>query len=532
MKKVISVLLAVLMFMSLSSAALSVAAADITDIPTIYIEGKGNVTIYNKDGSLAKNPKAIDREGYITEAMGPIFEELAVALVTDDYSDYIDSLIDAVAPIYEEYIPDSNGTNETSGSYIGWDAKTAPVSKKSSNYGIKDYVFKYDWRLSPMDVAKELDTYIERVCEATGHEKVNIFARCLGTNFALAYVQQSYSGEYDHAFRVQNLFLDTPTNAGLIAVGALLSGSIEFDADTIDRFVTYYLNDNDMFDDPALEAFAICLVSVMNHAQVLGLGVDVVADIYNKIDDELLPKLALCCYGAYTSYWSMVSDKYYDKAIAAIFNTAELKEEYAGFIKRTDAYHEVLGDVNEATGLAGYEQLILDIKEVHGVNTAVHAKYGSVTVPLFEGSDITGDTRGTVTELSLGAVGLKVGTTFSEDYLNKAEANGTAKWISPDKTVDASTALIPEKTWFTKNIAHDSFRDEYHDLAMRFFRSNGTLTVDTETTLAQYMAVTSDNQLVAVEGEDDREDQWTDNPFAVFIRFFTSLFNWLKNLFS
>ncbi len=517
MKKFLSVILALMMVFSLSSAGMSAFAADITDIPVIYIEGKGNETIYNADGSVAKNPKFIDREGTVKDAIAPVLKKLAEAMVSGDYSEYIDSLVDTVAPIYEEYVLDENGSTETRGTYIKWNAATVGINSKKSGYGIKDYIFKYDWRLSPLEVAEQLDIYVERVCKATGHNKVNIHARCLGTNFAMAYVQKSYNGEYNHDFRVQNIVLNTPTLAGLLPVGALLSGSVEFDADTIDRFVTLYLNGGSLFEDPLMEMVAVTMVSVMNQATILGFGADVVQQIYEEIEPELLPRLALCCYGAFPSYWSMVSDKYYDGAVAAIFNTEELRTQYAGFIAKTDAYHAALSDVNAETGLAGYEQLLLDLK-AEGVNTAVIAKYGQVTVPLFENSDITGDTRGTVTELSLGATGTVVGEVFSESYLEAAEANGTSKYIAADKTVDASTCLFPDTTWFTKNIAHDAFTEEHHTLAMDFFHSNGTLTVDTCEAFPRFTDFES-GKLEPVEGEDKNTGIWSNNPLAVVFNF-------------
>lgn len=104
----------------------------------------------------------------------------------------------------------------------------------------------------------------------------------------------------------------------------LVSGSIEFTPDTIDRFVYDFLNDGNLVEDPAIASLAVSLVSLFNYAQVLGLGTEFVAEIFNKIAPELMPKLALCCYGAYLSYWSMVSDKYYDKAKSIVFSTPEL----------------------------------------------------------------------------------------------------------------------------------------------------------------------------------------------------------------
>jgi hypothetical protein len=52
---------------------------------------------------------------------------------------------------------------------------------------------------------------------------------------------------------------------------------------------------------------------------------------------------------------------------------------------------------------------------------------------------------------SLGATTAALGQIFSEEYL----AGKDMKYISPDKTVDASTCLFPEKTWFIKDLSHE-----------------------------------------------------------------------------
>lgn len=520
MKKLISIVLCLIMLFSFTSVAF---AADEGDLPIIYLAGRGNENIYKADGTLASNPATLDRGEYIKNSVGPVLKELGKALVSGDYSDYIDSLVASTAPIYEDIALNSSGEPEN-GTHIQWDYKTVAIDKNA-----KTFDFKYDWRLSPIEVADQMDGYIERVLEETGAKGVNIHCRCLGVNFAMTYVMKSYSGEYDHPFRVKNIMLNTGGLAGYITLGALMSGSVKIDADAADRFVTDYLSGGNMIDDPAAAMLAYSFVSILNYANVLDLGVDFVQKIIDKILDELVPKLALCCYGGYLSYWSMISDEYYDKAKDAVFNTDALKQEYKVFIEKIDAYHELLGDINEKTGRPIYEDLLLKLKD-EGVGIAVIAKYGAPGVPMFEGSEVTGDVRGTVTELSLGAVGTNIGSTFSQKYLDEAKSNGTDKYISPDRTVDASTCLFADTTWFIKNIKHNQFPDFFNELFRDFCRSGGTMTVFDNEKYPQYFDY-SDGKVV-IDDKGEEEFKWTNDPIKLLFRIFSALVTLVMNLFK
>lgn len=476
MKKFISVLLSLLLIMSLFSFGAAAAVEDVKgDIPVIYIKGRNNKPIFKADGTEASNAKELDRLEYIGSVAGPVFEEFAMAYITGDYSEWVDALIDSIEPIYDDWRLDDDGTATEVGSYINWDPATAKIKKKTADFAITDYMFYYDWRLSPFDVADQLDTYIERVCKMTGHDKVNIHARCLGANFAMAYIYNSHNGEYDHDFRVANLALNTSALGGYISAGTLFSNQIVFDPDVIDQYATIY-GDN-AFDDPLYNTILTTMVSVCNMAKILGFGTEFVEDIYAEVGDELVPGIIMASYGGFPSYWSMISDAYYDEAKQSVFYNDELKEKYAGLIQKADNYHEKLGKRNEETGYTGYEQLILDCKKDHNMSTMVIAKYGKPFIPVIKDSNITGDARGTAEELSLGATCTKIDEVFSDEYLATAKENKTDKYIAKDLTVDASTCLLPDTTWFVKYLAHDDWPEEYHDLALRFFNSNGTLTV-------------------------------------------------------
>lgn len=522
MKKFLSVVLCLAMLMSFAVPAL---AADESVLPTIYLSGKANEDLYKADGTLCFNPDNLDRGGYIKDAAGPVLEKLGKALVSGDYSAYVKSLVDATAPIYEDLDLDSDG-NASNGTHIKWNCETVGIDKKA-----KTFHFKYDWRLSPMEIADQLDIYIERVIAATGASGVNIHCRCLGVNMAMTYVAKSYRGDYGHDFRVKNIMLNTGGLAGYITLGSLLSGSLELNADTVDRFVSDFLSGGALIEDPAIAMFAYTLVSLFNYAEVLDLGVDFVQDIIDKISDELISPLALCCYGGYPSYWSMVSEKFYDKAINKVFNTPELKEEYKLFIEKTDAYHALLGETSAETGRPLHEDLLLKLK-AEGVGIAVVAKYGAPCVPLFADSEITGDVRGTVTELSFGAVGTEIGKTFEEDYLKAAQAKGTEKYISPDKTVDASTALFPDTTWFIKNIAHDQFPAFFNTLFEEFCRNDGKMTVFDNAKYPQYFDYVNGTVVIDEAAEGDEDFAWTNDPIRLLIRFLTGLISLIARLFN
>lgn len=540
MKKFIALILAVLMLSSVIAPA-AMAATDESKLPVIYIVGKQNTPVYKLDDNgnflldengkkiqvdNVNNPLGMSREEYIKTQIEPVMAELIPALITGEYSKYIDTLVDSVAPIYAESVLDANG--ESKNTAIDWDYSVQQPSKGAG--GLKYYYFRYDWRYSPYETADLLHQFVEYVCAKEKVEKVNIHARCYGSNVAMAYIAKSEAGYYDAPFRLNNLALNTTPLAGYIVVGALMSGSIEFDAETIDRFVTYYLSGNDLFDDPMLETMAMVIVSAANQATILGLGTEAMEKFYAQIGEELIPKAALASYGSFPSYWSMIGDKYYDKAKLAVFGTLEAEGEYAGFIEKIDNYHNLLGRIDEETGEALYAQVLKRCEEKYGMKTAILAKYGYATVPMFEGSHITGDARGTVTELSLGAMGTLVGETFTEKELAEIEAmeDYDERYLSPDKKVYAGTCLFPETTWFSKGLYHDELH-QIDPIVTEFFLADGDFTVHSDERYPQFHTY-ENGSFLEVEEEDETNDDWSNNGYVVLIRVITVILKLLAVL--
>ena len=542
MKKIIALVLSLVMISSfMLPVSLAVAAENATKTPIIYIVGKQNTPVYKLDENgnwlLDSNgkkiavdnvnqPMGMTREEYIMQNMKPVLSELAIALITKDYTNYIQSLVDAVAPIYEDLVLDENG--EDLDAKIDWNYAVQNPVKGAG--GFNYYYFKYDWRFSPYDTADELHQFVEYVCKKEGTEKVNIHARCYGSNVAMAYLAKSEAGLYDAPFRLNDLILNTTPLAGYIAIGALMSNSVNFDAESIDRFVTYFLNGHDLFEDPMMEMLAMTIVSAANQAEILGLGTDAMNDFWKEVGPELVSKVALSCYGTFPSYWSMIGDKYYDKAKLAVFGTTEAEGDWANFITKLDNYHNLVGDTDEATGKPLFELLFERCQEKFGMDVAVFAKYGYATVPLFDDSQITGDARGTVTELSLGGMGTLIGETFTEKELEEIKAleDYDERYLSKDNKIYAGTCLFPETTWFSKNLHHADLT-QIDPIATEFFLSDGKLTVHSDERYPQFHEY-DNGKFVEVGEYDETNDDWSDNPYVVLIRVLTAIFKVLNAL--
>lgn len=535
MKKIIALILTIVMLSTFMLPMTAAAETDEGKLPVIYIVGKQNSPVYKLDENgnflLDENGKRVQvdnvntplgmtREEYILTQIEPVIQELLPAVVSGNYDNYVQALIDSFVPVYEEAVLDPDGVDRDG--KIDWDYSVQQPSIGAG--GLKYYYFRYDWRYSPYEIADDLHTFVEYVCKKEKVEKVNIHARCYGSNVAMAYIAKSEAGFYDAPFRMNNLALNTTPIDGYIVLGALMSGSLTFDADTIDRYVALYLDGDDIFDDPLMETCAVVLMSIMNQAEILGWGLDMVQDIYDEISDEVVSGLALASYGTFPSYWSMIGDKYFDKAKQAVFNTPELQSEYAVLIEKIDTYHNFLGRIDPETGKPLYASVLKRCEEKYGMKTAVLAKYGSCSFPFFEGSEITGDARGTVTELSLGAMGTVIGETFTNAELRQIEAldGYDARYLSPDKKVYAGTCLFPETTWFSKNLRHDQLV-QIDPIVTEFFLSDGKLTVHSDERYPQFHEYV-DGTFVEVSEVDEKDSVWTNNPFAILVRFISTMF--------
>lgn len=531
-KKLIAFVLTIVMLCSIA-APMAFAAEKNSEYPIIYVTGSRHKIYADKTNPSESNRVwkiGVDIGATVKEALAPCLKELAAGIITDDYDKYCDELVNHIVPLFEKVVLDNNG-EASNGSGIECEAANYNYPKKSSDFALMDYNFWYDWRLSPMVVGEQLKNHIDNVKALTGKDKVVIVARCMGANITSAY----FTKYYDHAVEnVDSIMMYEPSNLGLDVLGAIYSGQLYLDDDRVNEFLDYFVKNGDLLESEETGEFISALVAVLNEVKVLGIATDLINQLLEKVKANLIPRLLLGTFGTFPSFWSMVGEDYYEEAREFIFGGRE--EEYKGLIEKNDEYY-----YSVTKGLPErMEKLVAD-----GVEIGVLVKYNIPSYPFYEKASQQTDMVSDVYHVSFYATSAPYGEVLSDSYINGL---ADKKYLSPDKMIDASTCLFPEKTWFIRNISHDPFPPSIDELIYEYFNQNGKLTVFDNEKFPQYMDYDSATDTLspikapAEEKPDDSGNNGGNNTgnesgkdkesVSIFMRFITAILNFFAKLFK
>lgn len=503
-KKSLCILLTVIMLMAVASPCF--AANE--EYPTIYVTGAQTNELLDAKGNQIY-PIGADAMEIIKQAIAPCLEKFIIGFIKNDYSDYAQEFYNAMAPVYEKVKLDKNG-EASDGSIPKYHWSTISVSDKKSGYGMGDYRFWYDWRLSPVTSAEELMHYIDRVTQATGKSKVQLVGRCYGANVVHAYLTL-YK---DHAANnVSDVAYYSSSVMGIDFMSALFSGEVKVDEQALTQFAEFYADSENIIEDPTTEILVFTILELFNQIKVLGLGTDVAEKIFDAVKYDLVPMVVRDTFGSWPSYWAMVTPELYVKARDFIF--ADCKDEYAKFIEKTDKYY------NEVQ--LNIESTVRELK-ARGVNFYNFAKYGFPEYPLYAGAVQQGDSYTSLWRQSFGATSADYGKVLTDDYIN---AMANKKYLSPDKKVDASTSLLPDTTWYIKNMHHNTF-SPLDNMTLDIMRNDYTVDSGKYPQFYNY----ENGQLVVQTDIDEDYNAKPDTKLSSLMKFLTAMFNFITKLFK
>lgn len=158
-----------------------------------------------------------------------------------------------------------------------------------------------------------------------------------------------------------------------------------------------------------------------------------------------------------------------------------------------------------------------------GVRYNVFVKYNFPEYPIYEGSAIQSDGDTPVPGQSFGATAANYGDVLSDDYIASISKENL-KYLSPDHKIDASTGLLPENTWYIKNLHHNywaAIEGIFLDIM------NNDYNVSDQDVYPQFMD--NYNNMAEVTPDEDY-DKPEDNALVSLMRFLTSLFNFISKL--
>lgn len=442
-RQVICLLLAVLLLMGGIPAAFAVGNCDTA--PLIVVSGMNAWPLVMDAGTEREKQVFAPDTQAILELVGKIAGPVARFAVTKDYETLGDEVLPAVYALLEPLACQPDGSSryaitttvypESMANYPEFvneegylTNEPAIVRAAAAKIGADHvYYFNYDWRLDPMAHAKELRGYVERAKRETGHDKVNLIGSSMGGTIIAAYLAQYGSEDIDNYTMLSSAF------TGTTIVGDLFTGKIEFHKDALIRILK----------EVAGQQVVNLLLDALDQAGVIDILLPVldelVANLKGRVYDEVFQDTFVTMPGI----WDLIALEDYEEAKAYLLD----EKTDAQLIARIDAYHYQVQ--------AKLPELFRAAMET-GTKINVVSHYNLQGVPLTPSYREQNDNVINTKYTSGYATCAFLDETLPADYQQKHTScqDATHNHLSGDRVIDASTCLLPEQTWFLKDLKH------------------------------------------------------------------------------
>ncbi|MBQ8783440.1 MAG: hypothetical protein IJZ57_06675 [Clostridia bacterium] len=483
MKKILSFVLALIL--TVSSVTVAFAQND-NYTPVIHVTGMANTDLV-LDRGLETEKQVFGAE---EEDMNTMIKNLIAPaiffLLGGSEERFAKSLVKHVTPVFEYIKYNEDGTS----------AYNVTIEKDLTvKYGVSSFI--YDWRADPMIVADELKQFVDDVKAFYNSEKVILIAESMGGVMTSAYIYKyGYSDLEGVIYRSTAMY-------GLTLIGELYTGRFDLSA----KEIGFYLN-NFMLSEASQQ---IILRNVINT-----LGVFLVNPLVNKLDrffenqsDYIYNEFLIDIFGYLPGLWSFVPDEYYEEAKEFMLDETVNAE----LIKKIDVYHyEVRPSINHT----------IKAMEADGVTVAFISHYGFSALPATENKSYMSDALIDTKFTSGGATCSDFNSTLGEGYVQAVKDGHNH--ISPDNMIDASTCLLPEKTWFVKGMLHTWYSDDYEDLIKWIIDENGAADIHSNPRFPQFLMNNEDDGTTLPMTEENMDFNSDKVTFEIVIDFVKSIF--------
>ena len=433
-----------------SNAAKSAYTPDYdTETPVVLIHGFGQNTTYslNEDGSRKTDrngdyvtgwPLKLDvlalvkgvlpnliksvitrQDGGLSEAMENAVGKALPALEKDNEGNYVTPM---EVPCYE--YPFSEMTEEEKESCY----EHIPVQEIGD---IADesrvYYFGYDTFGDVTETAAKLHKFIrEIVLPQTGADKVSLCPISLGGTIAVEYLDK-YPEDYSLIKKI--VYVVTAID-GTDIVGDLLTDNLSF-----------YDDDETLYNNLLVTLMGDSFTTYLVNMALRLLPSPVLKEALRGFAKGAIETIAL----PNTQIWALCPTEYYAEARSIWLDN----EEYASIAAKVDSFMQARANFesNQNKLIAGGTQ-IYDI-----------VCYGNKLYPFSKDyRTINADGLIDAESTSMGATFAPLGSTFSDEYVQAGTycSDPGHNHISPDRTVDPTTGLLPDTTWYFNGQPHES----------------------------------------------------------------------------
>lgn len=480
MKKIISVLMTIVMLLCVCLPSVSAATEASAVTPVIIVRGIDFGGLTYSDGTKALQVNAGD-------LMSLMLKGFWGSLSLQGEETVADGIFEIAKGIFEPISCDREGNSldpdvsmvQYKGSMaenmdkvysLGDGGEEGIVKTAVEKYGAENvYFFTYDWRKAPVELAAELNEYVETAKSDSGKDKVNIICASMGGMVTTAYM---YYYGYDSINSA--VFLSGAQN-GTYVCGDALNGRIVFESDVLVSLVDSVASDNILLK---LYMHIFRALGVMDF--ITFVANDTVANSFDRANDVMLRD----CLATMCGLWALCPDEDFDSGLETIFGGHE--EEYPVLLEKLAETREFVMST---------EETLIGAKE-SGIKISFVSNYNIGLVPVYERANLNGDMVLETELTSNFATVAPLGETLSQDYLLNADRT----YVSDDRVIDASTALFKDNTWFVKDAPHVAadYGSQFSDFAFTLLESDVQPTVTTFPQYPQFMIADENLNLTAL----------------------------------
>ncbi len=473
-KRTIAVIISILLLTVPMTGLIAAAAESDKKCPMISVPGIMHADIHtdanDPDSEVVWPPSTDSILGLVEDCIPGLME----FSVTGDW----EKLGNTISPLAYDFFADSLSDPDgkiTNGSGVYFEYPDEEILAENP-----DSVFKYDWRADPIDTAAKLDSYIDYILETTGSDKVALSCHSLGGIVVLSYL--SLYG-YD---KIDAIAFNTTAIYGASYVGNLLCGDIEISNDSLMSFLDF------VAEGTSNEYLLLRIFDMLECAGLGNLIENLGSAILANLSDKLLPEVVIPLFGKWLAIWALVPDDKIDEAIEYTF---------ANFIPEdAEGRDELRANIENYNNLVrtNKSETLLEADEYCKIG--VISRYGFSSIPATSQWQYVSDGVLDSSSTSFGATFALYGATLSDEILNST----SPEFISPDKTVDASTCLFPDKTWFIRNGKHNSGYRDLTTLINAILFDEEEITVETYEAFPRFMVYDFESDsLIPDTGEED-----------------------------
>lgn len=457
-KKIISIALTLILIFAMAIPAF---ATDTEDVPVIVISGMNSFELVEES---TQTTAWVPETDAIVSAVLDIAFPLVASLVTSDWSIFTESSTERIGDAMELVTCDENGepnyelsvptyplamsnyldeicfTEEEETDEIEYFKdieQTGVVIGVAEKIGWdKTYFLNYDWRLSAIDIAEDLNIMVEQAKADHDCEEVSIVAISMGGAILSAYID-TYGTD-----SVSNLVFASTAMTGVSVVGELYSGDLEVTLSEVLEYLGSMIG---------IDFVDMMLDGVSNLASTSFFGFSSAEEKFNAYLDSTLDEIEYSVFNdifmdtffAMYGMWSLVPNEYYEAAKEYIASYGVLSDE---FFEKTDTYNEIQLRLEDN----------LKAAQADGVGVYITASYGYMSMPLTSGSDARTDNLIDTYHMSGYCTIANYGETLDDLTYESSTTctDETHTHISTDNVVDASTAMFPETTWVIADMQH------------------------------------------------------------------------------